>query len=263
MNVNRILVLVGAVVAGLVVGLTLLTVTRSGRPSPAAPPAETSAPASAAREEAAAAAPPAAPAARAPAPPARRPAAEAPAPAAPPPAEAAPELGTLTIDSDVPGAQVFIDRRFIGAAPATARDLTPGTHQLNVSAEGFEGIARSIDVEPGPRELTVRFREVRLDASAAVVHKHRIGSCTGRLVASAAGVRYETSHAEDGFTVGLADLELFRVDYQERNLRVKVRKGREYNFTDPDGNADRLFVFHRDVESARARLAKGDQPAGN
>jgi hypothetical protein len=163
----------------------------------------------------------------------------------------------------VPGAQVFIDRRFIGATPVTARDLTPGTHQLNVSADGFEGIARSIDVEPGPRDLTVSFREVRLDAAADVVHKHRLGSCTGRLVASAAGLRYDTANAEDGFTIAFGDLEVFRVDYQERNLRVKVRKGREYNFTDPDGNADRLFVFHRDVESARARLAKGDQPAGN
>ena len=261
---NRFLILLGAVAAGLAVGIALLVLTRSGRPAPAAESAAVApAPAGAAAEAPAPAAP-AAPAPGSAAPrPARRPAAEAPAEPPPPAAEAAPELGTLTIDSDVPGAQVFIDRRFIGATPVTARDLTPGTHQLNVSADGFEGIARSIDVEPGPRDLTVRFREVRLDASAAVVHKHRLGSCTGRLVASAAGLRYETTNAEDGFTIALADLEVFRVDYQERNLRVKVRKGREYNFTDPDGNADRLFVFHRDVESARARLAKGDQPAGN
>jgi hypothetical protein len=33
-----------------------------------------------------------------------------------------------------------------------------------------------------------------------------------------------------------------------------VRKGRQYNFTDPDGNADRLFVFQRDVEKVRKRL---------
>src|SRR6185436_6429563 len=97
--------------------------------------------------------------------------------AAPPAIETAPDSGTLRIDSDVPGAQVFIDRQFIGATPVTANNLKPGTHQLNVSAEGFDGVARSIEVEPGSRDLTIRFKEVRLDARVAVVHKHRVGSC--------------------------------------------------------------------------------------
>jgi hypothetical protein len=47
------------------------------------------------------------------------------------------------------------------------------------------------------------------------------------------------------------------VDYLDKNLRVKVRNGKTYNFTDPDGNADRLFVFHRDVDKVRQRLAGG------
>jgi len=29
----------------------------------------------------------------------------------------------------------------------------------------------------------------------------------------------------------------------------------------PEGNADHLFVFHRDVDKARDRLKKGDRPA--
>jgi hypothetical protein len=173
----------------------------------------------------------------------------------PAPEEAAPELGTLRIETDVPGAQVFIDRQFIGTAPLTAENVKPGTHQVNVSAEGFDGIAQTIDVEPGPRDLSFRFREVRLDAALAVVHKHRIGSCQGRLVASTEGVRYETANKEDSFSAPLADLETFEVDYQEKNLRIKLRKGRQFNFTDPDGNADRIFVFHRDVDKARQRLA--------
>jgi len=173
----------------------------------------------------------------------------------PAPAEAIPELGTLRIDVDVPGAQVFIDRQFVGTAPLTAENVKPGTHQLNVTAEGFDGIAQTIDVEPGPRDLTFRFRDVRLDATLAVVHKHRMGSCTGRLVATAQGIRYDTTDTDDGFSVPLGDLEMFQVDYQEKNLRIKVRKGRQFNFTDPDGNADRLFVFHRDVEKARQRLS--------
>ena len=156
---------------------------------------------------------------------------------------------------------MFIDRQFIGTAPVTAHNVKPGTHQLNVTAEGHDGIARSIDVEPGPRDLSIRFKEVRLNATLAVVHRHRIGSCTGQLVATPQGLRYETSDKADGFNVPLDALEAFAVNYQDKNLKVKVRKGKQYNFTDPDGNADRLFVFQRDVEKVRQRLAKGDTPA--
>lgn len=209
---------------------------RPAAPQPAAPAAEkpAAAPRSASRA------------------PAREP---APAPE-PAPAEAPIELGTLRIETDVPGAQVFIDRQFVGTTPLTANNVKPGTHQLNLTAAGFDGIAQTIDVEPGPRDLTFRFREVRLDAALAVVHKHRIGSCEGRLVATADGIRYETTNKEDGFSAPLADMETFQVDYQARNLRIKVRKGRQFNFTDPDDNADRLFVFHRDVERARQRLSQ-------
>jgi len=165
------------------------------------------------------------------------------------------ELGTLRIEADVPRAQVFIDRQFVGTTPLTAENVKPGTHQVNVTAEGFDGIAQTIDVEPGPRDLSFRFREVRLDAALAVVHKHRMGSCQGRLVATVDGLRYETADKDDGFTAPLSELEGFQVDYQAKSLRIKLRKGRQFNFTDPDGNADRLFVFHRDVEGARQRLA--------
>jgi hypothetical protein len=186
----------------------------------------------------------------------------APEPAAPPPvAEAAPETGTLPIETDVPGAQVFIDRQFVGASPVTAPNIKPGTHQLNVSVEGYDGIAQTIDVEPGPREIRLRFKEVRLDLRIAVVHKHRMGSCQGRLLATPQGLRYETSDKDDAFSASMADLETFQIDYLEKNLKVKLRKGKQFNFTDPDGNADKLFVFHRDVEKARDRLKKGDAPA--
>jgi hypothetical protein len=169
----------------------------------------------------------------------------------------------LRIETDVPGAQVFIDRRFIGATPALAENVAPGSHQLNVSAEGFESYVATIDVAPGERSIVVKLREVRLDSSVEVIHRHGIGSCRGRLVASPQGLRYETSNRDDAFTASLVDLETFQMDYLAKNLRVKLPKGRQFNFTDPEGNADRLFVFHRDVDRARERLRKGDPPATN
>lgn len=199
------------------------------------------------------------PPSRAPSEPKAAPAAE---PTPPPVAEAAPPaFGMLRIDSDVPGAQVFIDRRYVGVTPMTANDVTPGTHQLNVSVAGFENVAMPIEVTAGPREITITFKEVRLDASIDVIHRHGIGSCRGRLVATPGGLRYDTSNRGDAFTAALLDLDTFQVDYLAKNLRVRLPKGRQFNFTDPDGNADRLFVFHRDVEKARERLRNGDAPA--
>jgi hypothetical protein len=211
-------------------------------PAPSAPPS-------------AAPAPERAPAKRAPA------AKSAPPPAAPV-ADAPPTTATLVITSDVPGAQVFLDRAFVGATPARATDVKPGSHQLNVSVPGYDAHVETIEVEPGQREIAIKFREVRLDLSLAVVHKHRMGSCRGRLVATAQGLRYDTTDKDDAFAAGLLDLETFQMDYLSKNLRVQPRKGKRYDFTDPDGNADRLFVFHRDVEKARERLKKGDSPAG-
>jgi hypothetical protein len=176
-------------------------------------------------------------------------------------ADATPAAGILRVDSDVPGAQVFIDRVFSGAAPVTINNVAPGAHRLNVSAPGYDGVAETVDVVAGPRDILIKLKEVRLDAKIAVVHKHRIGSCRGQLIATPQGLRYDTADKDDGFSVPLRDLETFQVDYLEKDLKIKLQKGRRYDFTDPDGNADHLFVFHRDVEKARDRLKKGDPPA--
>jgi hypothetical protein len=261
--VNRNVAVIALIAAGLAATAVVIIITLMDAPEREAP-ATVSVPAAATGpiERSAPSIPPPPPAAPEPA---RRRAAPAPAatPAAAPSvvAEAAPTAGLLRIDSDVPGAQVFIDRQFVGTAPAVAENVTPGTHQLNVSAQGFDSVATSIDVAPGEREIVVRLREVRLDALVEVIHKHGIGSCRGRLVATPQGIRYETSNRDDAFTSSLVDLETFQVDYLEKNLRVKLPKGRQFNFTDPEGNADRLFVFHRDVEKARERLKRGDPPA--
>jgi PEGA domain-containing protein len=257
--VNRTVLVIAVACAALVTGAVFFVLIRN---QPAATePAAASVPAAPEPAPVGPSPSPAAPSTPKPEPrPERRVSAE-PAPSAPAPT-ADSSAGILHIDSDVSGAQVFIDRTFVGRVPLTT-SVTPGTHRLNVSAEGLEGVAETIEVTPGPRDITVRLREVRLDASLAVVHKHRLGSCSGQLTGTPQGLRYETSNKEDGFTAGLNDLEKFEVDYLQKMLRVKLRGGKQYDFTDPDGNADRLFVFHRDVDKARQRLGKGDAPASN
>lgn len=179
---------------------------------------------------------------------------EPPAPAAAP-TPAAPTTGELRIDSDVPGAMVFLDRKFLGNAPVTAKDVPPGTHHLNLTAEGYDGYSESIEVAAGPADVMVRFKEVRLKEAVDVVHKHAMGSCEGRLIADPQGIRYETANRNDAFTLKFADIETFEVDYLKKNLRIRQRGGKQYNFTTRAGNADPLFVFHRSVDKVRLQVA--------
>jgi hypothetical protein len=190
-----------------------------------------------------------------PEPPAPRPAPPPPPEPEPEPEPAPPTTGTLRIESDVPEALVFIDRAYIGTTPVTATNVKPGTHRLNASVEGYDGLVETIEVEPGEREIMLQFKLVRLDAVIDVIHKHRFGSCSGQLVANPKELRYETDHEQDAFATPLLALEEFEIDYLKKNLKIKPRGGRTYNFTDPEENADRLFVFHRDVEKARQQLA--------
>ena len=182
-----------------------------------------------------------------------RPKKEKPVEAAPAPPPAGP---ALVVDTDVAGASVFVDRKYLGATPLRTTEVTPGTHQLNVSATGEEGLAQTIDIAAtGDTSVSLKFREVRLNASVAVVHKHSMGSCDGTLTATPGAVTYVTSNKKDAFSFPLKDLEVFEIDYLKKELRVKQRGGKTWNFTDRAENADKLFVFHRDVTKAREKMA--------
>ena len=181
----------------------------------------------------------------------------APAPPSPPPPPAAPTLASLTLESDVPGASVFIDRQFVGNTPLSLAKLDPGTKRVQLTATGFDSVQKTIDLKPGPNAITIRIKEVSLSARTPVVHKHGIGSCEGTLSATLDGLRYDTSNKGDAFTLPYAQVEQFAVDYLQKNLRVKAKGGKTWNFTDKNDNADALFVFHRDVEAARKKLADG------
>jgi len=103
--------------------------------------------------------------------------------------------------------------------------------------------------------LSVRLRPVRLAASLDVVHKHAIGSCRGRLSATPAGLRYAAAKGDDGFDVPLSSVERLDADYLKKQLTVKLRGGRTYNFTEAGGNADALVRFQQSVAKAQSRLA--------
>jgi hypothetical protein len=252
-STSRLPIIVGAalLVAGAVAAIWLL----ARPPAPATPRRAAPAPAPVATEPPVAATP--APSSPAPAP-VRRSAPKAKAP--PAPAEPAAPTPTVKVDSDVPGADVFVDRVYLGKTPLTTSDVQAGSHTLTAAAEGYESQAVPIDVNAGANEVRVRFRVVRLNETIPVVHKHAIGSCEGRLIADTHGLRYQTPNKDHAFDVPFAQLKSFEVDYLQKNLRVTRTDGKTFNFTDRNKNADALFVFHQKVEAARAKLAAGVPP---
>jgi len=249
-GMGKILVIGAGIIALLAAGYVAVTLLM---PPPAAPKAEppprVESPRPAPRPVVKETPPPEEPKAARPRPKKEKPVEAAPAP--PPPAGPA-----LVVDTDVAGASVFVDRKYLGTTPLRTTEVTPGTHQLNVSATGEEGLAQSIDIAAtGDTSVSLRFREVRLNASVAVVHKHSMGACEGKLTATPAGLTYDTANKKDAFSIPLKDLEVFEIDYLKKELKVKQRGGKTWNFTDRAENADKLFVFHRDVTKAREKMA--------
>src|SRR4029079_6859308 len=117
---------------------------------------------------------------------------------------------TLHVSSDVDGAHVFVDRKYVGNTPLDTSEVTPGRPQVSVSADGYDGASESVNVaESGSTDLHVSLKTLRLDVSVPVVHKHAIGSCEGTLRAEPGGLRYETANTPDAFSLALSDLDVF------------------------------------------------------
>ncbi|GMR22128.1 MAG: hypothetical protein BMS9Abin37_0456 [Acidobacteriota bacterium] len=162
---------------------------------------------------------------------------------------------SLRIVSDVPGATVFLDRNYIGTTPVDIKAVEAGEHQLTVSADGYDMHTETVAVTTGHRDIRVSFEQAasELNESVSVIHKHSFGKCSGTLIADSAGIRYQSDH-KDAFAIPYASLERFEVDYIKKNMNLKVRKGKNYNFTEQSGDADALFVFHKNVQAFLERM---------
>jgi len=159
----------------------------------------------------------------------------------------------LRVSAAIPGASVFLDRTYIGTTPIDIFEVSPGSHRLIVSAEGYEGFGEFIDIGDDPVSIDVRFLEVRLAAAVEVVLEHEVGSCHGLLRADLTGLHFESDH--ETFSMPLSEIEQHEVDYLAHTLTLARRAGGSYTFTDEQESADALFVFHREVEKVRDRLS--------
>jgi hypothetical protein len=161
----------------------------------------------------------------------------------------------LHVEADVADASVFVDQRFVGKAPLDIRDVTPGSHRVHVSAEGFEMQAEDVVVGDVPVLVSVRFREVRLDEEVEVIHRHGLGSCRGTQRATPSGIAFVAAGGKDSFEAPRVHLRPLEVDYLKKSLRISTTAGRSWNFTTDAANADALLVFQQKTTKAFARLA--------
>ncbi len=57
--------------------------------------------------------------------------------------------GRLTVTANVSGAMVYVDGRLVGGVPLISKDVSAGSHRVEVRKEGHETYGAAIDVAPG------------------------------------------------------------------------------------------------------------------
>ena len=143
-----------------------------------------------------------------------------------------------------------------GTEPVDSCDI----HRLPSPAHRFARLfrrrGRGIQRSASPRHdsprtvLPIQPPRVAPTDGVDAVHDHIFGHCTGQLVISDHGIRYETHH-EDAFAVSYSDLERFEVDAAEGRLLIMPRGGRTYHFTDRTRTSERLVALHAEVQHQR------------
>ena len=69
-------------------------------------------------------------------------------------------VGELRVETDPPGAQVYLDGKSAGVSPYEEKDLSPGPIKVRVMKEGYETWERDVKVEPGKRlEVLANMKE--------------------------------------------------------------------------------------------------------
>lgn len=149
-------------------------------------------------------------------------------------------LGWIEVVSNVPGADVFIDRLEIGAIGKTpyTGHLKPGKHTLWVQKAGFEGTRKEIEVEPGTANThsmnleLVNYGTLRAGSKASVGGKLFINGapacdlpCEQQLKPGehALVVRKEDMEDFEGkLTVNRADLTQMDLSYSPKPSRAKA-----------------------------------------
>jgi len=175
-----------------------------------------------------------------------------------------PLAATLRVKSNVAGAQVRLDGKSVGSTPLELKDVQPGSHELTVSADGYDTHTETLtlDFASGSQDVTVDLKKpsasAQLRESIGVKHKHRIPtrSCEGVLRATTGGIEYETDH-EDRFSVSFSEIE--KVEFKGKSLNLKIREGKSYSFAERNENSNALGAFHDRIRAAMDQMTQASR----
>lgn len=177
-------------------------------------------------------------------------------------AKLAPITAALRVKSNVAGALVRLDGKSVGSTPLELKGIEPGSHELVVSAEGYDPHTETLTLDPasGPWDVAVDLQKpsAQLHESVGVKHKHRLPmkSCDGVLRATNDGIEYDADH-EDRFSAPFSQVE--RLEFKGKNLNVKVRDGKNYTFSERNENATALGAFCDRVKAAMEKMTQASR----
>ncbi|HTJ82023.1 MAG TPA: PEGA domain-containing protein [Polyangiaceae bacterium] len=126
--------------------------------------------------------------------------------------------GTLVVRASVPGADVEVDGKNVGQAPAEVR-LDPGTHEIGVEHGGYESEARNVVIGTGEKKVV----EITLREAPAAWETWWFWTLIGGGVAAgtAVGVTYALT-TEKSPGVGTIDPGQIPIDPAGAHLRLRA-----------------------------------------
>ena len=73
-------------------------------------------------------------------------------------------VGEVRVETEPPGAQVYLDGKSAGVSPYEGKDLSPGPMKVRVTKEGYEPWEKNVTVEAGKRvEVLANMKEKKVE----------------------------------------------------------------------------------------------------
>ncbi len=171
-----------------------------------------------------------------------------------------PKPARLLVTSLPPGARVYVNNERRGETPLTLAELEPGAYRLRVEQEGFDPLARDVQLGRGAEaaeefRLTANTGALQLTTTPADVEVFIAGKPVGKTLTG----KDETTNLSnplriDGLRVGAHALKLVRKGWAEKTLDITVERGQTLT---QHVALDRLFIPDYEVITAAGTVYRG------
>jgi hypothetical protein len=171
-----------------------------------------------------------------------------------------PKPARLTVTSRPSGARVYVNNERRGDTPLTLTDLAPGTYRVRVEQDGYDPLARTLDlVRAGDSTedfgLTSNTGLIQLTTTPADVEVFVAGKTMGKTVAGAD----DTTNLSNplligGLPVGTHALKLVRKGWAEKTIEITVQRGETQT---RHVTLERLFIPDYEVITVSGTVFRG------